>query len=397
MRAPDTLPLSAFYLTNFAVLGVYLPYFGLYLKSLGLDGWQIGALAAAVPVGKIACGPLWTWWADRTGVRKGLAVLSTALATVAFAGTLWAQRFPTLAVVLCLYAAMLAAQLPLVEAITLELAERHRWQYGRIRVWGSVGFIAASLVGGMLFDAVPLRQVVPATLALLAANLAATLLLPGGLERTGWSAGGTRPRLPGRSVVPFFGCTLLMQASHGGYYAFFSIVLEQAGFRRGTIGALWALGVVAEIVTMIGAGWLLSRLGVAALFTLCLALATVRWSIYAATSWLPAVLAAQLLHAFTFGAFHVAGVTGTHRLFPEDLRSSGQSLYSALTYGAGNVLGFLGAGALYQWGGAGWLFAASAATAGVGVVWSLPLWRVAGLRLARPVAMAEAGLGGGLE
>lgn len=396
MRSPSSARLSAFYFTNFAVLGVYLPYFSLYWKSLGFDGWQIGVLAAAVPIGKVVFGPLWTVWADRAGVRKGLAVLSTALATAAFALALGTERFLPLCAILYLHAALLAPQLPLVEAITLERCDRHGWQYGRVRAWGSAGFIAASLLGGALFDLYPLRWVVPAVVALLAVNLAFTSLLPAGASRRARAEGEPAPRFAPAGVVPFFACTLLMQASHGAYYTFFSIVLEQAGYRRGTIGALWALGVVAEIATMIGAGWLLQRLGVAAVFSVCLSLAALRWGIYAATMWLPAILAAQLLHAFTFGAFHVAGVTGTHRLFAEEWRSSGQSLYSGLTYGAGNVLGFLGAGAIYEWGGPPWLFGASAAVAGAGFAFSLPLWSVRGLRSPGGGA-GSFGIGGGLE
>ena len=387
MRPPSSAPLAAFYLTNFAVLGIYLPYFTLYLQGLGMASWQIGVLIAAVPIGKILCGPLWTLWADRSGMGRGLAVLSTGLAAAAFAFVLAAEQFVPLCIILYLYAAVLAPQLPIVEAITLGLAERNHWQYGRIRAWGSVGFIVAALLGGVLFDLYPLRWVVPVVLALMVVNLAAAALLPTGEAHhaPGDGMGHSRPAAAG--VVPFFACTLLMQASHGAYYAFFSIVLEEAGYRRGTIGALWASGVVAEIVTMVGAGWLLARLGVAALFTLCLSLAVLRWGICAGTVWLPSIVAAQLLHAFTFGAFHVAGVIGTHRLFPRSLRASGQSLYSGLTYGVGNVAGFLGAGVLFGWGGTPWLFGVSAATAGVGLVCSLPLWRIAALRAPGPATI----------
>jgi MFS transporter, PPP family, 3-phenylpropionic acid transporter len=395
MRSPTPAPLAAFYLTNFAILGIYLPYFTLYLQGLGMTAWQIGVLVAAVPIGKIVCGPLWTLWADRSGMGKGLVVLSTGLAAAVFALVLASGRFAPLCAILYLYAAMLAPQLPIVEAITLDLAERHRWQYGRIRAWGSLGFILAALLGGALFDVHPLSRVVPLLLALMALNLATAVLLPAGVG----------PRAPGDLVpdarpvaagaAPFFACTLLMQASHGAYYAFFSIVLEEAGYRRGTIGALWASGVIAEIVTMVGAGWLLARLGVAALFTVCLALAALRWGICASTVWLPAIMAAQVLHAFTFGAFHVAGVIGTHRLFPPSLRASGQSLYSGFTYGAGNVIGFLGAGALFGWGGTPWLFGVSAATAVLGLGCSLPLWRVSALRSPDPAAAL--GILGGID
>jgi len=384
MRPPTPRPLAAFYFTSFAVLGVHLPYFNLYAESLGFTGRQIGMLAAAMPLGKVLCGPLWTLWADRIGSRKGIALLATALATAAFAFMLGVQSFVAMCGVLYLYSALLAPQLPLVEATTLELADRHRWQYGRIRVWGSLGFIVSALLFGPFFDAHAIGHVRVAILAASVINLAATAAIPSVPPRTTWRRRDLSPGLLRGEVAAFFGCTLLMQASHGAYYTFFSIILDEAGYSRGWIGALWAVGVAAEMATMVGAGALHRRLGVAGVMTACLLLAALRWGITASTLWLPALVAAQALHAFTFGAFHVSGVTGTHRLFPEPLRSSGQSLYSGLTYGAGNMIGFFGAGVLYEWGGARPLYLAMSATALAGLLLSVALWRNPALRGREP-------------
>jgi len=394
MRSPSPFPLGAFYFTSFAVLGVQLPYFNLYLESLGFDGLQIGILAAAIPLGKVVFGPIWTLWADRIGARKGMAVLSVALAAVAFSLLFGSTRFLAICAVLYLYSALLSPLLPLVEATTLELADRHRWQYGRIRVWGSVGFVVTALALGPFFDSFAIRYVLHAILAASLINLVATAAIPSVPPRATWGRRDLSVSLLRPGVMLFFGCTLLMQASHGGYYAFFSIVLDGAGYSRGTIGGLWALGVAAEMVAMVASTALLRRFGVASLMTGCLGLAVVRWGLNAATSWLPALLVAQLLHAFTFGAFHVAAVTGTHRLFPESLRSSGQSLYSGLTYGAGNALGFLGAGAIYKWGGPGPMFLAAAGMALAAAFLSLGLWRETSLRLPEAVAASASGCGG---
>ena len=128
-RSPHTL--SVFYFTAFALLGAYLPYFTLYAESLGFTGLQIGILAAAIPLGKVVFGPLWTYLADRLGSRKGVALLSIVLATAAFSLTLGFDSFPALCGVLYLYAALRAPQLPLVEATTLDLSAEKGWQYGR--------------------------------------------------------------------------------------------------------------------------------------------------------------------------------------------------------------------------------------------------------------------------
>jgi PPP family 3-phenylpropionic acid transporter len=380
MQRRSPVSLCFFYFTAFALLGAYLPYFNLYVESLGFTGLQIGILFAAVPLGKVVFGPLWTYLADRLGSRKGVALLAIVSAATVFSLTLGFDSFPALCVILYLYAALLAPQVPLVEATTLDLAAQHGWQYGRIRVWGSLGFIVTALALGPLFDRVSIRHVLHAVLAVLVANLVATALIPATRPRHGGRRARLAPLLRRRRVIAFFACTLLMQASHGAYYAFFSIFMMEAGYQRLTIGLLWSLGVVAEMATMLGASWLLRRLGVAPVLSACLVVAAVRWLAYSTTSWLPVLLAAQMLHAFTFGAFHVAAVTGTSRLFPAGFRASGQSLYSGLTFGAGSVLGFLAAGRLYQAWGSAALFQASAWTALVAAGLSLVLWREPGLR-----------------
>jgi len=394
-RAPSPAFLALFYFTTFAVLGVYLPYFNLYAESLGFDGVQIGILAAAIPLGKVACGPLWALLADRIRRRKEIALVGVAGAAAVFSLMLRVDSFGSMCVVLYAYSAFLSPQLPVVEATTLEMVERYRWQYGRIRVWGSLGFIVAAFALGWVFDVVSIRWVLGATLAALLINFLATLAIPATRPAETWRRQDLLPAVRDRRIVAFLVCGLLMQASHGGYFVFFSIVLEGAGFQRGAIGGLWALGVVAEMVTMVASAWLLRRYGVAAVMTVCLAIAALRWGIYSQTTWLPALLVGQVLHAFTFGAFHVAAVTGTFRLFPERLRSSGQSLFSGFTYGAGNALGFFAAGALYQWGGARWLFGTAAAVALVACALSLALWP--DVRLRAGVAAPALAAAGGIE
>lgn len=375
MPSRSPFSLCVFYFAAFALLGAYLPYFSLYLKSLGFSGVQIGILAAAVPMGKVFFGPLWAYLSDRLGSRRGVALVSISAATAAFGLAFGWATFPALCIVLYAYAAVRAGQLPLVEATTLDLSEQRGWQYGRIRVWGSVGFVATALLLGPLFDRVSIRYVLHAVLLLLLFNVVATARIPATRPHAARRGARLAPVLRRPVVMVFFACAFLMQVSHGAYYGFFSIFMKDAGYRPFTIGLLWSLGVVAEMLTLIGASWLLRRLGVSGVITACLVLASVRWWSYAGSHWLPVLLGAQVLHAFTFGAFHVAAVTGTHRLFPEQLRASGQSIYSGVTFGAGSVVGFVAAGRLYEEWGSSSLFQASAWVALAAALLSVFLWR----------------------
>ena len=170
-----------------------------------------------------------------------------------------------------------------------------------------------------------------------------------------------------------------MAAAHGTLYAFFSLHLERSGYRATTIGVLWTLGVLAEIVVFIFLPQLFRRFSLSTLLAWSFACAVAR---FLALGWLadvPWVLVlAQLAHAATFGAFHAAAVAAVHRVFPQAAHARGQTLFSSVTYGAGGAAGALTAGALWEAGGPQLAFSASA------------LFGLAGLLFAR--ALKRAGL-----
>ena len=134
-----------FYFTSFAVLGVYLPYFNVYLAHLALSPVQIGIVAAMPPLMKIGVPILWAHWSDRFGLRRELTIGAAFLASVSFAALLFVDRFAAILLCTVIFSIFWAPVLPLVEATTLEAADRHRVDYGRIRLWGSVGFIVVSI------------------------------------------------------------------------------------------------------------------------------------------------------------------------------------------------------------------------------------------------------------
>jgi PPP family 3-phenylpropionic acid transporter len=175
--------------------------------------------------------------------------------------------------------------------------------------------------------------------------------------------GAARALLTSRPVLLFYAVCLLMQASHGAYYGFYSVYLDGLGYSRGAIGALWALGVGAEVVVLAGSGAILSAVGTRRMILLSLALTVLRWGILANVTHPAWLFCAQLLHAASFGLFHVAAVTYTHRIMPARLRATGQSLYSSLSFGLGLTVAIYLCGLFYARVGAHALFAASALVA----------------------------------
>ncbi len=371
------LAFGAFYFAQYAVIGIYSPYFPLYLKSLDLTGPEIGILLALAPVSRFLFPAFWGLWADRVGHRKLLVVLSLVASSGAFALFFGVRRFLPMAAVMFLYGFLLVPAIPLVEGIVQEEVDKRALEYGRVRLWGSVGFIAATMVFGRLLDAAPLRTILAGILGVSVLNVLPALALPGGAAPGDHPRKSLRQQLRRGSVVAFLSSTALMQASHGAYYAYYSIHLDRLGYSRTAIGGFWTLAVAAEILMMLVSGRLLDRAGAPRLLTACFAVAALRWVILARSSALAPLLLAQALHAFSFGLFHVSAVGHTHHTFPPALRSSGQSLYSSLTYGLGNLLGFFGSAALVDRIGIQGLFGVSTGAAVVALLLSFRLHRQA--------------------
>ena len=330
---------------------------------MGIGGAQIAILLALGPVSRFLFPALWGLWADRGGHRRLLVILSLAGACAAFALVFQAQRFWPLAAVLFLYGFLLAPAIPLVEGMVQEEADRRRFSYGPVRLWGSLGFIASTLLYGRLLDRLPVEWVLWGILLISALNVLPAAALPAGRDAAPLPRRSLRRELRRGEVIRFLSATALMQASHGAYYAYFSLHLDRHGYSKTAIGAYWSLAVSAEILMMIISTRLLREIGPVRLISASLIAASLRWLLLAlGTGW--SLLAfGQLLHALSFGLFHVSAVGATHRLFPDALRSSGQSLYSSLTYGLGNLVGLFGCAALVDTLGVRGLFALSSALA----------------------------------
>jgi PPP family 3-phenylpropionic acid transporter len=367
--------LGTFYLGYFGLLGVLLPYLSLYFLDIGLSPYQIGIIAAITPMVKTIAPSFWGIVADRSGQRRPLMRMACIGALLTFSLMLAGTSFWWIAGVMLTYSIFTSSILPLVEATAMETVDRLGIDYGRIRLWGSVGFIVATLVMGPVLDVVPSALVLWIVLTLLAFNLWSIWQLPDShvVHTPEASQGGIRTLLTSGPVLLFYGVCMLMQASHGAYYGFYSVYLEGLDFSRTTIGTLWALGVGAEVLVLLRSGPLLAALGTRRMIIMAMGLTVLRWGLLATTSGLFWLVLAQLLHAASFGLFHVAAVTHTHRIIPPRLRATGQSLYSSLSFGLGLTVSMYLCGLFYEQVGAPVLFAVMAAVALGGTILALGL------------------------
>jgi len=342
--------LSSFYLFYFALLGATAPFLALYFHHLGFSSARIGELVAIPMLMRCVAPNIWGWLGDYTGRRLAIVRFGAVCTLLSFSLIFVSQSYAWLALVMALHAFFWHAVLPQFEVITLAHLQGQTSRYSQVRLWGSIGFILAVVALGRLFEALSLDIYPLAIVLIMAGIVGASLWVPNAQPAAtgGRGAGdGFLRQLRSPGVLAFYACVALMQMSHGPYYTFLTLHLENLGYSRGMIGLLWALGVVAEVLMFMAMRRILSRFSVRRVLVASFLLAALRWLLLGSfAEFLWVLLFAQLLHAATFGSFHAAAIQFVQRSFGARQQGQGQALYAALA-GTGGALGALYSG--YSW------------------------------------------------
>ncbi len=341
--------LSGFYFFYFAVLGALVPYWSVYLRSVGFDARQIGELMALLMLSRIVAPYVWGWIADHKGQRMVVVRLAALLATISYAGVFFTTDFWWLALVMLVFSFFWNATLPQLEAATMNHLGGEASRYARVRLWGSIGFIVSVIGLGFLFDRVETAWLLPVVLVLMAGIWVSSVFVPdremsGEIEHPGPLLGVImRPE-----VFAFLATCFLMQASHGPYYTFYTIYLSDYGYSKTLIGMLWALGVICEIGVFVLLHNMRTHIGLRYILLASIALAALRWLLIGYfPSNLSILVFAQVLHAATFGAYHATAVEMVHNFFRGRHQIRGQAIYGSISFGIGGALGSFYAG--YTW------------------------------------------------
>jgi PPP family 3-phenylpropionic acid transporter len=363
--------LSLFYAAIFAVVGVHLPFWPLWLKDRGLTAPEIGLVVACAYFARIAVAPLIGAVVDRRGDRRLPVVALCGLSAVAWLLFEPAQGLPAIAAVTALTAAVFAGILPVGDSLAMMTVSAHRLDYGRVRLWGSLSFIAAAALVGRLLVHEP-----PAILLWLVSGLlAVTALVAVGLpdrrvpavERQAVPA---MPLLRQPAFRLFLAAAAANQAAHTVYYSFATIHWKAAGLSDFTIGLLWSEGVVAEIVLFLFSNKAVAKVGPAGLLVVAGLGGAVRWLMLGSSVELGWIVAAQLLHAASFGCAHLGAMHFLQRAVPPGLAVRAQGLHAAIAVGlvpgltttvSGGLYDSLAGGAFYTMAGLSALCAVAAA------------------------------------
>lgn len=378
MRELPYRRLAGFYFFYFAYLGAFAPFFSLYLKSVGISAVEIGVLMSLPQLSRIVAPHVWGWLADCSASRLSIVKFAGVVGTLAWLGVFAGTSFPLLFAVLLAMTFFWSAALPLIEATTLGHLGDNTARYGRIRVWGSVGFIVAVVAVGYVLDWIPIRALLWIVLAMMAGILAFSWRIPEAAVPP--HAADDQPiwhilRKP--EVMALIAACALMAAAHGPYYTFYSIHLVNHGYSKALTGWLWALGVLCEIGIFMRMPHLYRAFTLRQILIASFALATVRFLIigWAADSTVLLVFA-QTLHAATFGSFHAAAIGVVHKIFRGRHQARGQAIYGSLAFGLGGTVGGLASGYAWDQLGAAVTFTLAAACALTGMLilwWKLRL------------------------
>ena len=352
---PTVAPFAAVSFAYFAYAGLIGTYGPLWFQSLGYSTLAIGVLTSLQAGTRLFSPYAWGWLADQTGRRELLLRIAAGAALVASLGFFFPAGYAWVATVTVALFVCTAGVIPISEAT---LAQRVSTEgrldvgrYGRVRMWGSVGFVGAVTASGFILQASGVGRFPVLVVALLAVLVLAAWRLPASSElpQLQTVAAGALSVLRQPVVAWFFAGVFLTVLAHTSLYAFYSLYLASLGYDKSAIGVLWALAVTAEVAWFWFQGRWIHRLSLHAWLVTAALTSALRFALIAAFGGEVLVLvAAQLLHALSFAAQHSACIAVITRHFPGRLRGRGQALYAVLGYGASGVVGGVAGGALSQ-------------------------------------------------
>jgi PPP family 3-phenylpropionic acid transporter len=379
MHAVPYWRLSGFYFFHFALMGAFVPYWSLYLQSISFTAFQIGVLTSLLQGMRVFAPAAWGWLSDHTGQRIAIVQVATTAGLLSYCAVFFGNSFSWLFLSMALMSFFWSASLPLMEATTLSYLRESIARYGRIRVWGSIGFICSVAAMGYVLDAFGVGSLLWALLGFNLGVAIFTCRIPEA-EMSGHTTASVsiseifkRPE-----VAAFFVACMLMALAHGPYYTFYSIYLVEHGYSKSAVGWLWAIGVMSEVGVFFLMPQLMHRFRLKQIMVFSFACAIARflmigWGVDSPSI----VLAAQVLHAATYGSHHATAMLLVHHFFPGRHQAKGQALYVSLTFGLGGALGGLLSGYTWETVGPGLTFSMSAIAVLIGflLIWKMRMDR----------------------
>ena len=359
-------------------MGIFLPYFNLYCYHLNFTEIQIGIMSGLRIFSMVFFSILWGMASDYYLTRKKAYILCTFLSALTWLLFTTTTDFYPMLCIIVLYSAFYGPIIAFLETFTIEtlhLEGAAKNRYGSIRVWGSISFILMAISLGKITDAFSLNIIIllifiPSLLqALFAFNLPSPPIINKKKQKIHF-----KEFLTSKAVF-FLAASFFMLVSHGTYYGYFSIHLENAGFDYTFIGIAWAVATASEIIVMLKSHIIFRYFSIKQMIVFSFFIAVLRWGILFITVSPWVILLSQCLHAATYGIFHIACILYIDKLSSKETKTFGQIINNATSYGLGIMTGIIINGIFFKQY-ASHLFIFSSLSALVGCVIILTSFRI---------------------
>lgn len=382
--------LALFFGALFLIYGVHLPYLPVWLDFRGMTPGEIGLVTATPFFLRLVVTPAVALYADQWGAHRAIVITLAWTAVAASLLLTLAAGFHAIFAAAVVFALASSTMMPLIETVAVAGVRRGGLDYGRMRLWGSLTFILATFGGGAVLQSYgPAAGVwLMATGAL--ATAVAAHLLPRPADPSPAAVGGPS-RLPKLDDAvrllraPVFLAFLVavgaVQGAHATFYTFGALHWRSQGLSSAMIGALWTIGVAAEIALFAYSGFVMARIWATSLLILGGAAAVLRWSLMGLDPPLALLVPLQLLHGATYGAAHLGAIHFISRAVPDQAAGTAQAIYATVAAGVAMGAATLAAGSLYAryGGGSYWGMAAIAAVGLLAALYVRRSWSGAAL------------------
>lgn len=336
--------LSIHYFIHFSIMGIFLPYFNLYCYHLNFSEFQIGIMSATRTLSMVLFSIFWGTISGYFFSRKSAYIICTSLSTLVWMFFLFTSDFWPMLFIMALYSVFYGPIIAFLETYSIEVLETSgstKKKYGNIRVWGSISFILVAVFVGPITGKFSIEIIIFLILAGSAAQALFSFKMPKPVEI---NKKHTIKNIKQFFTLPtclFLICTFFMLISHGTYYGFFSIHLEKLGYSYVFIGIAWGLATFSEIGVMLKSHIIFKRFSLNSILIFSLITSAVRWLILFSAESPPAILFAQMLHAITYGTFHIGCILYIDKLTSKETKTFGQIVNNAVSYGLGIMTGLI--------------------------------------------------------